>query len=69
MGNRILVFFLVNIIGLVQTFLFSFLLLKLFLAINYTLYPELIAHIIGVIVPLFTSYIGHKYFSFRKENY
>ncbi len=27
-------------------------------------HPEEVAHVIGVIVPVFTSYLGHKHFSF-----
>jgi len=27
-------------------------------------HPETVAHVIGVIIPVFTSYLGHKHFSF-----
>ncbi len=60
-------FFLVNVFGLILTIAISFLLVYyLFPYLDFNFYPELIAHSIGVIVPVFTSFIGHKYFSFRR---
>lgn len=61
-------FFLVNILGLVQTILISYLFAYIvFPYMDFVFYPKTIAHIIGVIVPVFTSFIGHKYFSFRSR--
>lgn len=62
-------FFLVNIFGLIQTIAISYLLVYyLFPYSDFNFYPQLTAHSIGVIVPVFTSFIGHKYFSFRRAN-
>jgi putative flippase GtrA len=30
-----------------------------------TAYAPELAHAVGVVVPVFTSYLGHKHFSFR----
>lgn len=56
----------VNILAVVQTWAVS-----MFLA-YYALptagverFPQEIAHGVGVIVPVFTSYLGHKYWSFK----
>lgn len=61
-------FVLVNIVAVAQTWVIS-------MALAYyalpclgisTFVPE-IAHAVGVIVPVFTSYIGHKRFSFAEK--
>lgn len=65
-GRSASFFILVNIIAVVQTWGIS-----MFLA--YYLLPQMgiatfkseIAHAVGVAVPVFTSYLGHKYWSFR----
>lgn len=59
-------FVLVNLVAVLQTFLISmglayYVLPKLGVT---TLVPE-IAHAIGVVVPVFSSYLGHKRWSFR----
>ena len=36
----------------------------LFPAMAMTFHPQDVAHLVGVVVPVFTSYIGHKHFSF-----
>lgn len=61
-----LFFLLVNIFAVLQTWLVS-------LGLAFYLLPWLgvehftqeIAHAVGVVVPVFSSYIGHKQFSFR----
>ena len=61
-----LIFCLVNVVAVVQTWAIS-------MALAYYLLPALgvqrfvpeMAHAVGVLVPVFTSYIGHKRFSFR----
>lgn len=61
-----LLFLSVNLIGLLQTVIISLLLLDyLFPYMHFELYPATIAHAVGVVVPVFTSFIGHKYLSFR----
>lgn len=60
-------FLLVNIFGLVQTLAISLLLVAYFFPkMNFGFYPEAVAHAIGVVFPVFTSFFGHKYFSFRR---
>ena len=58
-------FVLVNLAAVVQTIAISLLFARWILpSIGIDAYAETIAHAIGVIVPVFTSYIGHKRFSF-----
>ena len=59
-------FMLVNAVAILQTFLISMALAYYVLPkIGVTLFVPEIAHAIGVVVPVFTSYIGHKRWSFR----
>lgn len=56
----------VNLLGLVQTLAISSALLRLVLpALQVPGHHEAIAHIVGVAVPVLTSYLGHKRFTFR----
>lgn len=64
-GEELTKFTLVNVVALVQVWLVT-------MALNYyvlpwmgwTFYRETVAHLCGVASPVFTSYFGHKYFSF-----
>ncbi|KAF0862386.1 GtrA family protein [Pseudomonas sp. LD120] len=64
--HSILYFILVNIAAILQT-----LLTTLFLAyyalpkLGITHFAKELSHAVGVIVPVFTSYLGHKRWSFR----
>ena len=59
-------FTLVNMVAIIQTYLISVGLAEyLFPGIGFTFYPYSIAHAAGVVFPVFTSFIGHKYFSFK----
>lgn len=59
-------FTLVNIVAIIQTYIISVGFSQyLFPNIGFEFYPEAIAHAIGVVFPVFTSFIGHKYFSFK----
>ena len=61
-------FTLVNIVAIIQTYIISVGFSQhLFPNIGFGFYPEAVAHAIGVVFPVFTSFIGHKYFSFRRE--
>lgn len=61
-------FTLVNLVAIIQTYIISVGLVNyIFPSISFTFYPNSIAHGIGIIFPVFTSFIGHKYFSFRKN--
>ena len=59
-------FSLVNLIAVIQTWLVSVgLRIWLLQIISSMGLVDLISHGFGVIVPIFTSFYGHKYFSFR----
>jgi putative flippase GtrA len=59
-------FCLVNVVAVAQTWAISMLLAYYVLPwLNVTAYAHEIAHATGVAVPVFTSYIGHKRWSFR----
>lgn len=56
----------VNILGLIQTIAISVALAKYLLpALGMTEHAELIGHSIGVVVPVITSYLGHKHITFK----
>lgn len=58
-------FFLVNLAALVQVFLISVGLARFaFPAIGFAWHPDTVAHALGVISPILTSYWAHKHFSF-----
>lgn len=60
-------FALVNLGAIVQVWVVSVGLARLvFPAIGFAWHAETVAHVIGVVVPVFTSYLGHKHFSFAK---
>lgn len=59
-------FVLVNLVAVLQTWAISMgLAYYLLPLIGVTLFVQEIAHAVGVAVPVFTSYIGHKRWSFR----
>ena len=61
-------FTIVNIFAVIQVWLISVGLAEYFFPyINFSFYPEEVAHLIGLGIPAVTSYFGHKHFSFRKE--
>ena len=61
-------FTVVNLAAVAQTVLISVLLADhLFPYISLIKNRELIAHGIGVVVPVITSYVGHKHLSFRQH--
>ena len=61
-------FTLVNLLAIVQTYTISVgLALYLLPSVGFSLYPEATAHAIGVGFPVFTSFIGHKYLSFKVQ--
>lgn len=66
LSRSLFYFSLINVLAVIQTWLVSLGMLHYVLpALGVTrLAPEL-AHAVGIIVPVFTSFLGHKYLSFR----
>lgn len=65
-GKSASFFILVNIIAVAQTWGISMALAYYILpAMGVSAYKSEIAHAVGVAVPVFTSYLGHKFWSFR----
>lgn len=61
-----LFFCLVNLVAVAQTWLISMGLAYHGLpALGITWHARELAHAVGIVVPVFTSYLGHKYWSFR----
>ena len=59
-------FVVVILVAILQTWAVSMLLLYQVLpALGVTAFASEIAHAVGVVVPVFTSYLGHKRWSFR----
>ncbi|MEJ2670392.1 MAG: GtrA family protein [Gammaproteobacteria bacterium] len=59
-------FALINLFAIAQTWIISMgLAYYFFPKIHFHAYPNELAHAIGIAAPVFTSYLGHKYFSFR----
>ncbi|MFL6090656.1 MAG: GtrA family protein [Aeromicrobium sp.] len=59
-------FTVVNVAAVIQTWVVSVGLAHvIFPKIGFTTAPEAVAHAIGIVVPVFTSYLGHKNLSFR----
>ncbi len=66
MQRSALYFTLVNLVAVIQTWLISMgLALYLLPMLGITHFSREIAHAIGVAAPVFTSYLGHKRWSFR----
>jgi putative flippase GtrA len=62
-------FWLVNLVALIQVWLISVGLdYWLFPAIGWTFHAELLAHIIAVCSPVFTSYYAHRIFTFGEKS-
>ena len=65
-GRSIFFFTLVNLVAVVQTWAVSVgLTYYVFPRIGMTWHVREVAHAIGVAVPVFTSYVGHKRWSFK----
>ena len=66
MGRSFAAFALVNLVAVLQTWLVSVGLRPWLLSmVGAVGLVDLIAHSVGVIVPVFTSFLGHKHISFR----
>lgn len=65
-GRSAFLFCAVNVVAVMQTWLISMgLAIYALPAMQVNLWVPEIAHAVGVVVPVFTSYLGHKHFSFR----
>ncbi|KAF1699350.1 hypothetical protein CSC62_00105 [Pseudoxanthomonas jiangsuensis] len=66
LGSQVSWFIAINLAAVLQTLLISLLLARvLFPAIGMEFHPETLAHAVGVAVPVITSYLGHRRFTFR----
>ena len=62
-------FAIVNAVALAQVWVVSVGLARfVFPALGFAWHADTVAHVIGVAVPVFTSYLGHKHFSFRSQD-
>jgi putative flippase GtrA len=67
-GWQALMFVAVNLLAVLQTYVISVGLAEwLFPYLEFTWHSHEVAHFIGISVPTVTSYIGHKYLTFRQK--
>jgi putative flippase GtrA len=68
LAPQVVKFVLVNLLALVQTLAVSLVLARGILPwLGVTDHAEAIAHFVGVGVPVFTSFLGHRHGTFRKS--
>lgn len=66
LAPQIVNFIFINVLAVLQTLLISMLLAYWVLpAFGVTEHTEALAHLVGVLVPVVTSYFGHKYWTFK----
>lgn len=66
--NQVIWFIAVNIAAVLQTVAISLFLRDWLLpSIGMGFHPDAVAHAVGVVVPVATSYLGHKHFTFRTQ--
>lgn len=66
--GEMLAFVMVNLLAVAQTLVISLGLAYYVLpALGVVQHAETLAHVVGVIVPVFTSFVGHKYWTFRNH--
>lgn len=67
LAPQVAMFALVNVAAVLQTLVVSLLLARWLLpAFGVTAHAEAMAHAVGVAVPMVTSYLGHKWGTFRQ---
>lgn len=65
--REFLYFSVINLLAVAQVWIFSVGLAEYFFPfVGMRFYTEEIAHLIGLAIPVVTSYLGHKHFSFRR---
>jgi putative flippase GtrA len=66
MRHQVFWFTIVNVAAVLQTLAISLVLAEwLFPRMGFRWHPESVAHAFGVAVPVVTSFVGHKYLSFK----
>jgi len=66
--GQVLWFTAINVAALAQTLAVSLLLSRVLLPwMGWTFHPETLAHMAGVAVPVFTSYLGHRHLTFARS--
>jgi len=56
----------VNVLGVLQTLTISLIMARWAMpSVGITEHAEALGHLVGVIIPVVTSYFGHKYITFR----
>jgi putative flippase GtrA len=66
MLHQLFWFTVVNMVAMLQTLGISLLLAEwMFPRIGFAWHPESVAHAFGVVIPVITSFVGHKYLSFK----
>jgi putative flippase GtrA len=64
--HQMLWFSMINLVAIAQTILVSLLLAEyVFPRMGMTWHAETVAHAVGVLVPVATSFLGHKHLTFR----
>ncbi len=67
-SDEVIRFTLVNLVTIIQVWAVSLFLAEwLFPRVGFVTYAHDIAHLIGVVVPVFTSYLGHRHFTFARR--
>jgi putative flippase GtrA len=67
--HSMLLFSAVNLVAILQTWLITMGLAYYALpALGVQSYSQEISHAVGIVVPVFTSYLGHKHWSFADRN-
>lgn len=65
LSHSVVIFSLINLFAIAQTWLVSMLLVRYLPSMQITQFVPEISHAVGIIIPVFTSYVGHKRWSFR----
>jgi len=65
-GPQVFKFVIVNLFAVLQTLAISLALVRwAFPTLGMTWFPEAVAHLTGVLIPVVTSYFGHRYATFK----
>lgn len=66
-ARKVLIFIAVNAAALIQTYFVYYVLMHvIFPYATFVYYADLIARAAAIVTPIFTSFLGHKYFTFRQ---